>query len=587
MIDFGFDLAGRRAPRLRRGAIVSALGALMEAAPYAIAYVVLDGVFSGTATWGWLPWVVGALVALMIGTALLKTVGGIDSFIATYSLVCDARLNLVDHLRRLPMGFWTAQRTGSVGSVVTDEFALYTEVVTHVWSLVITHATKPLALATVVLIADWQLGLVAIALLPLALLSVPWSHRLLNRAADRLAATKAHAHGQLVEIAQGIGTLREYGRVGLFHERLEATLEAFERDQMRIELAPAPAIFTYKLVVWLGFSLTVAVGAWMVAQGSLAPTRFLLVALLALPLFEAASELSNYLALARFASRTLTRIRALFDQPTQPDPEASTAPADATIRFEDVRFSYADRPTIRGVSATLAPGTVTALVGPSGSGKSTLAHLLLRLWDIDEGRISIGGVDLRALPLAVLRRHVGAVLQDVVLFGETVEENIRLGRPDATRAEVIAAAQAAQAHDFIEALPAGYDTVLAEGGGDLSCGQRQRLSIARTLLLDAPILVLDEATSSVDSQNELRVQQAIGAVSAGRTLVVIAHRLWTIQHADQILVLDEGRVVERGTHPELLARGGLYHRLWTTQQQSRGWRLGDDLDQDEGADDDR
>lgn len=573
MIDFGFDLAGRQQPLLWRGALLSAAGALTEAVPLVVAFVVIEGVFTGSATWAW---VVGSAAALAVSLGLswyLNNQGGTDSFIATYGLVCDARLNLADHLRRLPMGFWTTQRTGTVGSVLTDEFALYTEIVTHTWTLVVTHLAKPTAIAVVLLLVDWRLGLVAVVTFPPALLSIPWSHRLLNNASDHLAEVKGRAHARLVELTQGIPTLREYDATGPFQERLEAVLHELEQHQMRTELAPAPALLTYKLLVWLGFSLVMAAGAWGVSAEQVEPTRFLLVALLSLQLFSSASELSNHMALARFASRTLERIRTLFDEPVQAEADSEAEPVGSTLRLEDVCFSYADRPAITGIDAVLEPGQVTALVGPSGSGKTTLAHLVPRLWDVDSGRITLGGVDIRELRLAELHRRISMVLQDVVLFRETVEDNIRLGRPDATRGEVEAAARAARAHAFIQQLPQGYDTVLGEGGVDLSGGQRQRISIARALLLDAPILILDEATSSVDTENELLIQQAIGALTRGRTVLVIAHRLWTIQHADQILVLDEGRIVERGSHAELLEAGGLYRKLWDTQQESRGWQL--------------
>lgn len=574
ILDFGFDLAGRSDARLWRGAALSAVGAMIEAVPLGVAFVVLDGVFRGAATWAWLPWTILTLLAAFAASTVLKTFGGIDSFIATYGLVCDARLRLVDHLRRLPMGFWNAQRTGSVSSVVTDEFALYTESVTHTWSLVVVNLAKPLTLALVLTIVDWRLGLVGIATFPLALASIPWSHRLLNRASDRLADTKARAHARLFEFAAGAGTLREYGQVGPFHARLGAVLEELESEQMRTELAPAPAIFVYKLLIGLGFSALVAAGVWGVAHDRVDPSHFLLVALLSLQLFDSAADLWNHLAVARFASRTLERIRSLFTEPPQLDVSSGPSPGDATVRLERVSFGYAGCPAISEVSAVFKPGTVTALVGPSGSGKSTLAHLITRLWDVDEGRVTIGGIDARAMPLSELHRRVSTVLQDVVLFRETVEDNIRLGRPTATRDEVVAAAKAARAHDFIEGLPDGYDTVLGEGGSDLSGGQRQRISVARALLHDAPILVLDEATSSVDSHNELQIQQAISELTRGRTVVVIAHRLWTIRHADQILVLDRGCVVERGTHAELVERDGVYHKLWTAQQSSHGWRLG-------------
>lgn len=573
MIDFGFDLAGRSDPKLWRGAIVSALGAIAEAIPLGIAFFVLHGVLAGTAAWSWLPWTIIALLGSIALTTALKAVGCIDSFIATYGLVCDARLRLVDHLRRLPMGFWTEQRTGSVSSIVTDEFGFYMEIVTHVWSLVAANLAKPIAIAIVMLVADWRLGLVAVLTFPFALASIPWSNRLLNNASDRLANTKGRAYARLVEFVQGATTIREYGQTGTIHDRLDSVLLELESEQLRTELAPAPALFTYQLVVWLGFCLLIAAGAWGVANAHVKPARFLLVALLALQLYGAASELSNHLALARFAARTLERIRALFAEPVQFESASGDRPLDATIRLEAVSFGYTNRSAIREVDAVFRPGSVTALVGPSGCGKSTLAHLITRLWDVDAGHITIGGVDVQELPLTVLHRHVATVLQDVVLFQETVEENIRLGRPDASRQQVIAAAKAAQADGFISELPDGYDTVLGEGGTGLSGGQRQRISIARALLQDAPILVLDEATASLDSHNELLIQQAIGTLTKQRTVVVIAHRLWTIQHADQILVLDRGRIVGRGTHTELLRAKGLYRKLWNTQRSSGGWKL--------------
>lgn len=241
--------------------------------------------------------------------------------------------------------------------------------------------------------------------------------------------------------------------------------------------------------------------------------------------------------------------------------------------LEDISFSYGTTPVISEATAGFLHGTTTALVGPSGSGKSTLAHLLCRLWDVDEGRIELGGADVRHTSLQTLNRHIATVFQDVTLFNETVHNNLCLARPDATRAHVVNAAKAARAHEFIQELPNGYDTVLANNGADLSGGQRQRLSIARALLKDAPILVLDEATASVDVDAEAQIQAALSTLSAGRTTIVIAHRLWTIQHVDQILVLDHGRIVQRGSHNDLMQSGGLYKDLWDAQQQSLSWTV--------------
>lgn len=578
LVDFGFDLAGRREPRLRRGAILSTFGALAEIAPLVITLFVLEGVFEGRAKPEWIIWTTGALQLSVALSALFKSLGSTDSFIATYGLVCDARIRLADHLRRLPMGFWNKQRSGAISSVLTDEFALYSEVVTHVWSLLIASLAKPLGICIFIIFLDWRLGLVASAAFALGGIAIPWSHKVLNRAADRLSEVKSRAHSRLVEYAQGVETLKDFGQNQHFGQKLNRVLDELEGEQLRMEVAPAPLVLSFKLVVWFGFCAVLALGAYFVAQGSIAPTRLILVLIFSLQLFEGASEISTFVVLARFSSRTLARIRELFEEPEQRsstdrnlDP-SSLAPYG--IEINEVSFAYEDRPTLHKVSAKLPPHTVTALVGRSGSGKSTLAHLVNRLWDIEQGSIRIGGQELRDIPLDRLRQTVSMVLQDVVLFQDTVENNIRLGRPEASRTEVIAAARAAQAHEFIQALPQGYDTLLHEGGNDLSGGQRQRLAIARALLHDAPILVLDEATSAVDFENEALIQSALTTLMQGRTVLVIAHRLWTIQNADQILVLDEGRIVQRGRHKTLLDEDGLYRQLWDLQQQSGGWSMG-------------
>ncbi len=573
LVDFGFDLAGRSEPRLWRGALLSAAASFAEALPFLVALVVLDGVFRGSAQVSWIGWVVATLLAAYGLTQALKSRGGIHNFKATYGLVADIRLRLVEKLRRLPMGYWSSKRTGAVSSVITDEFCLYQDITTHAWGMVVANSALPVAFTVILFLVDWRLALVGISTVPFALRAVPWSYRILDRAADQLAEVRERAVAQLVEYVQGIRTLREYGRTGENHERLAAVLRELERQMMHTELAPAPAIFSYRFLVYLGFPVVVAVGAWMVAEDWLSPTRFLLFIILSIPLYAALADLGIFLAVTRFVSRTLTRIRRIFDEEEQDNPATGPSPDGHGIHINSVDFSYGDRAALLDIEARILPGTVTALVGPSGSGKTTLAHLIARLWDVGAGSIDMGGVDIRTMPLSNLHKRVAMVFQDVVLFQDTVEENIRLARPTASREEVEAAARAARAHMFIEQFSDGYDTVLGEGGHDLSGGQRQRISIARALLKDAPILVLDEATSSIDSHNERLIQEALSTLMTGRTVIIVAHRLWTIQHADQILVLDEGRIVERGRHSDLLANKGLYGRMWKSQQASRTWRI--------------
>lgn len=573
LMDFGFDLAGRKDPRLVRGTALAAVGGLLEAAPFFIAYLVLDAVFAGTVTMAWLPWVILSVLAVIAGATACNAYGGIDNFTASYGLVCDTRMNLIDHLRRLEMGFWNRERSGAISSLLTDQFNFYTEAATHVWSMVVGNLTKPVTLILIMLFVEPRLGLIPLISFALSLMSIPWAYRLMNRASDQLADQQKATNSRLVEFAQGVQTLREHDPKAEIRALLPEALEVLERQQLKTELAPAPAIFAYKAVTWAGFAVTFIVGALGVRAGWCSPSELFFVLLLSIPLYESMAILANYLALARFASRTLERIRAVFAEAEQAEPTTPKSPEGAAVRVEGVSFEYEDRPAVVEASAEFKPGTLTALVGPSGSGKSTLSKLIPRLWDVERGSIQVGGVDVKEMTLSELRGKVATVFQDVVLFAASVEDNIRLGRPEASREEVIKVAKAAEAHEFIEALPEGYDTVIGEGGADLSGGQRQRLSIARALLLDAPVLVLDEATSSVDSQHELQIQRAIGALTVGRTVIVIAHRLWTVQGADQILVLDKGRIVERGRHDSLLGEGGLYARMWNTQTTARGWSL--------------
>ncbi len=575
MMDYGFDLAATKEPRLKHGLVMASVGAVLEAAPLLVALFVVDRVLADRPS----PLSVWSLFALMVGLLVLafafKIVGGRLNFGATYELVCRIRLRLTEHLRRLPMGFWNQRRLGSTASVLTDEFSLYTEIVTHSWSLVVANIALPGAIAIVLLLSDWRLGLLALAPVPLALMAIPWSFRLVNRAADGARAQKQATSDLLVEYVQGIETLRALDADSAYRRRIERQLGILEREMMRAELLPAPAIITYSVLIFSGFILAFGAGAIWLASGQLPAARFFVVVVVALHFARTLSELVIYLAMSRHAARTLERMRDLFRTPVQSEGAQEVAGEHFVIAVDGASFSYQEQPTLRNINARFAPGTVTALVGPSGSGKSTLAHLLTRLWDVDEGRVTFDGTDVRVLSLGELHRKTATVFQDVVLFQDTVLENIRLGRPDASREEVEAAARAARAHDFVAALPSGYDTKLGAGGHSLSGGQRQRISIARALLKDAPVLILDEATASVDLDEERHIQEAISALMRGRTVIVVAHRLWTVQHADQILVLEGGSIVQSGTHEQLVNRDGLYRHLWDMQMDNGSWRVGD------------
>ena len=575
-VDFGFDLAERSEPRLWRGLAFGVGAALAEALLYVELYRVLIVVFGGNAD---LRLALEAGLVMLIGNVVLvacKAKANVESFGAVYGLVADSRLAVADRLSRLPMGVFTRARRAVVAELLAGQFGLYQNVVARVWGLAAVNAALPLFLWLLLLVVDWRIALVAAVFVILAFLAVPWSHRLLSRASAKLADQRDDLLAGFLDQVEGARDLRQYDRLARLRQDLETQLERFEQAQLRTELAPAPALLAFAFLLQLGVAVSAVAGALLVARGAAEPTALVLFLVLALRLYRAIFDLGMNLAELRFAREILGRIRALAAERPLPDPVAGRMPADASISFDDVTFAYdpQDGLALRNICGRIPAGRMVALVGPSGSGKSTLAHLVARLWDADSGSIRIGGVDLRALSAETLARSVAMVLQDVVLFEGTIADNIRLGRPDASDDAVERAARAARAHGFITRLRDGYATRLDAEGGPLSGGERQRIAIARALLNDAPILVLDEATANIDFENEAEIQAALGSLTQGRTLLVIAHRLWTVTGADEIWVIDRGRIVQRGSHDRLLAeKEGLYRRLWDAQARSRSWRV--------------
>lgn len=576
IVDFGFDLAGRREPRLWRGLALGVAAALVETIPYVELARVLIVVFAGRAD---VALAVEAALVLMVATILLvvlKARANVENFAATYGVVADARLAMADHLSRLPMGVFTQTRRAVIAELLAGRFSLYQDVVTHVWGLAVVNAALPVFLWGVLLMVEWRIALVAAAFVPVAFAAIPWSLRLLSRASEAVADQRDDLVAGVVDQIEGSRDLRQYDRAAQRRGLVEDQLQRFEQAQMRAELAPAPALLAFAFVLQLGFAVAAIIAAVGVTRGDIMPVALILLLVVALRFYRSIMDLGLNLAELRFARDTLARIRRLAAESPLAEPPVSRTPADAGITFDAVSFAYEGNggAGLHGIDGHIPSGAMVALVGPSGSGKSTLAHLVARLWDVGSGSITIGGVDVRALSADTLARTVAMVLQDVVLFEGTIADNIRLGRPEASDDAVEQAARAARAHTFITALPQGYATTLDAEGGPLSGGERQRIAIARALLKDAPVLVLDEATANIDTENEAEIQAALSTLTAGRTVLVVAHRLWTITRADAIWVIDRGRIVQRGAHRDLLADSdGLYRRLWDAQMQARSWRI--------------
>ena len=555
--------------------VVQAVGAAAGVVPF-IAVAELGRVFIADgavdADRAWLVASLGA-AALVVRLVCLLAASGL-THLADLDFQLQLRRLIITQLGRVPLGWFTDRTSGAVKKALQDDVTALHHLVGHAYTNMVSAIVTPLVALVYLLWLDWRLALAAAlpVMLGVALYGLQY-----RGYGDKIAAYNAalsDVNAAAVEFVQGIAVIKSFGQAGnaygRFVERTHAFVDYFW-NWVRGLLGLSAAT---DIVLSPVFSLmtVLAAGLALVTAGMAAPADIVAGAVLAPGLTAPFLTLAFSQHEMMLAKEAADRIIGLLDAPALSTPAVTREPEGTRIVFERVSFSYdGETAALKDVDLTLEPGTVTALVGPSGSGKSTLARLLPRFWDPASGKIAIGGVPVAEIDPRRLYRTVGFVFQETQLLRATIRENIALARPDASMEEVERAARAAQIHDRIEALPCGYGTVAGDDAR-LSGGEAQRVSIARAILADAPVLVLDEATAFADPEAEAAIQDALSNLAAGRTLLVIAHRLHTVTTADQICVFDEGRIVERGGHNELLAQGGLYARFWAAGEAALGKR---------------
>lgn len=584
-ILFPFARSGRR--QYTASAVTAVLGTLCQLGPFWAVYRALVDVVDGTATRGSMFRLALIATAFVVAQFALMAWSTWLSHRAAFRTLEQVRLSIGDRLGKVPLGFVSSRRSGEVQRTVNDDVEKLEQFLAHAIPDLVSAAFALVVTTVWLFVVDWRMALASLAVLVIVL---PLMASGVQKGTAKLAdyhRALGRMNGSVVEFVRALPVVRTFNRSAETFAETKQAIEDAARFEAQWGREFLPTFTAFYVLLVSNVVTIVPVGVWLWHTDRLSTADLLFFFILGLGYLVPLTRLLEFSSQLTHLTLAANVVLELDEAEPLPEVDARVTLGPPRIVVDGVSFSHTavahggeSRLVLRDVSFTADPGTVTALVGPSGSGKSTLAKLLCRFWDVGDGAISIGGVDVRHMPAEQLMEQIAFVFQDTFLFDDTIAGNIRIGRPDASDADVEAAARAAQAHEFIARLSDGYGTRLGERGARLSGGERQRIAIARALLKDAPIVVLDEATAYADPENEAALQDALSALVAGRTLVMIAHRLSTISGADQILVLDApcgepGTIVERGRHTDLLESGGLYARLWEASELTERVSLGD------------
>ena len=551
------------------GVVAALFSALKVPATAVILQAILNGAITNQAILGSL----GIMLLSIIGTSVAKYKATMLQTEAGYGTAANKRMEIAEHMRYLPMGYFNDNSLGYITSVTTNTMENLSDVGTRVVMMVTEGVFSTLVITLMLFTFDVRIGLLVVAGLIVYFLA----NSLLQRVSRSRTAEKTRSDTAVVEkvleYIKGIAEVKSYHMSGTYNRRLETAIDENVVANTDMEVSLTPYLALQNLVAKsIGVCICV-LSLVLYTGGSMSLLYCVMMVICSFMVTEGLEKAGTHSALIRIVDRCVDKANAILELPAMDISGKDAAPASCDIRAEQIDFSYDRKKIIDGVSLSVPEKTTTAIVGPSGGGKTTLCHLLSRFWDVDAGTVTLGGRNIKEYSMDSLMKNFSFVFQNVYLFKDTIANNIRFGQPDAPMEAVIAAAKKARCHDFIMALPEGYDTVIGESGGTLSGGERQRLSIARAIMKDAPIIILDEATANVDPENEKELMEAIDELTKEKTILMIAHRLKTVQGADQILVVDQGRIVQCGTHSELMKEDGIYRRFISGREQAVSWKL--------------
>ena len=568
-----WKFAGNETGNINKSVAVSILNAFLQMAQVAAIYLIILGLTCGSTSKSIALWALILVLVSIFGGAVTSSNSKMLQTHAGYFMAADRRISIADKLKRVPMGFFNSNSLGQLSGVCTTVVGSIENMVPMVLVNILGGLITTAVFTLVILIFDWRIGLITLVgiLLYLAVVSAMEKKSALI-AADTQKAQTALTEAVLEDV-QGMGVVKSFNLSGRGDRKLQEAVEEKRRADLEVEQVMIPYTAAQEAVLQLASVLMMLAAVVFWANGTMSLANALMVLVMAFLVFNQIKAFGMGVSMLRMAAASIDRTLETEQMPRMDEHGKAVSPKTHDITFDHVSFSYENKQILHDINVTLPDKTTTAIVGPSGSGKSTLCNLIARFWDVDSGCVKIGGVDVRDYTLESLMNQISMVFQTVYLFADTIENNIKFGCPDATHEQVVSAAKKACCDDFIEALPDGYDTVIGEGGASLSGGEKQRISIARAMLKDAPIVILDEATANVDPENEDRLQKAIEALTRDKTIIMIAHRLKTVRHADQILVIDHGCIVQQGKHDALIRQSGLYAEFVGGRKQAANWKL--------------
>jgi len=568
-----WNFAEKEQPNIQKSIIVGFLCAAFNAMQMGGVYYVLVKIFDETLSMKDIAIVLGILLVSLVGKIITQYVSQLEQTHAGYFMAADKRIRIGNKLKKVPMGFFSEFSLGKITTMSTTTLSQIEMQVPMLLVLVLGGLLNTFVFALALFYLHIMVGITAVLGILAFFIVTYFMEKKSRENASEIGIAQTHLTKQVLETVQGMQVIKSYNLGGKNNKELSNAFEENCNITMKLEKTMTPYIALQRIVLGISIAAIIILSAKYYMEGNMILADAIMSMIAGFIIFEGIKAAGSSMAILRIAENSIDSLKYLEQIPEIKEGQETSPIRHPNIEFKDVSFAYDEKTILDHISCEMKKNTITAIVGPSGSGKTTFCNLIARFWDVNTGEILIGGKNIKEYTLPHLMSHIAMVFQSVYLFEDTIENNIKFGVPSATREEVIEAAKKAMCHDFIEALPNGYDTLIGEGGATLSGGEKQRISIARAMLKDAPIVIFDEATANIDPENEDKLKAAIEELTKNKTIIMIAHRLSTIRNADQILVLNNGKIEQRGNHEELIKQGGLYKTLINMKNKATVWKI--------------